>query len=202
MENRFNFDKEKHLYSLDKTHIPGVSEILQSVGYSNYSMVNKEICEAARKFGNAGHLMCKLWDLKILNVDILDSNLRPYLEGYKKFLSVYKPVFLADWTETPSYSPKWRFGFTPDRIAYIFKKLTIYDLKFTTTIQEATSVQLAGYKIGFEDVTKLKVRQRWGVQILPDNFKIEPYSDRRDERAFLNGLGTHNEKIRRKLWKT
>jgi hypothetical protein len=201
MENKFSFDSEKHLYSLDKVHMPGVSEILESVGFSNYSMVNKEICEAAQKFGNAGHTMCKLWDMKILNVAILDLNLVPYLRGYEKFLDTYKPEILSDWIERPSYSPKWRFGFTLDRVAYISKKLTIYDLKFTTTIQEATSIQLAGYKVGFEDVTKLKVIQRWGLQILPDDFKVEPYTDRRDEGAFLNALGTHNEKLRRNLWK-
>ena len=201
MENKFTFDKENHLYQLDKVHIPGGSEILQSVGFSNYSMVNKEICEAARKFGDAGHTMCKLWDMEILNVSILDLHLVPYLEGYRKFLATYKPEILPEWIEKSSYSSKWRFGFTPDRVARISGELTIYDLKFVTTIQEATSIQLAGYKIGFEDVTKLKVIQRWGLQILPDDFNVEPYTDRRDEGAFLNALGVHNEKIRRGIWK-
>ncbi len=201
MENKFTLDKEKHLYQESGKHLPGVSEILQSVGFSNYSFVNKEICEAARKFGDAGHTMCRLWDLKILNVDILDLNLVSYLEGYRKFLTTYKPEILTDWIEKPSYSLKWRFGFTLDRVAYINKKLTIYDLKFTTDIQPSVAIQLAGYKIGFEDITKLKVMQRWGLQILPDDFNVEPYTDRRDEGAFLNGLGVHNEKIRRKIWK-
>lgn len=200
MENKVVFDEATHIYRVDGVLTPGVSEILKSAGFSNYSMVNKKICEAAKRFGDAGHTMCKLWDMGILNVAILDLRLVPYLEGYRKFLVTYKPEILPDWIEKPSYSPKWRFGFTPDRVAKINGKLTIYDLKFVTTIQEATSIQLAGYKIGFEDVTKLKVMQRWGVQILPDDFNVEPYIDKRDEGAFLNALGVHNEKIRRGLW--
>lgn len=197
----FSFDSEKHLYYLDEIRIPGVSEIIESVGLNDYSKISPAILEAAIKFGNAGHLMCKLWDLEILNVSILDPNLAPYLEGYKKFLDKYKPHIISEWIEKPAYSTKWRFGFTLDRVAIINNKSTIYDLKFVTTIQEATSVQLGGYKIGFEDCTKLKIKQRWGVQILPNDFNIEPYTDKRDEGIFLNALGVHNEKIRRNLWK-
>jgi CRISPR/Cas system-associated exonuclease Cas4 (RecB family) len=194
MENNFRFDKETHTYYLNGVKIPGFSEVAKAEGLSDYSTVRLDVMEAARKFGNAVHSMTALWDRKILNVEILDPALVPYLEGYKQFLHRYNIEIIQAGIEVPICSWKWKYGITPDRTALTGDKVVIYEIKSTSSMSPVVALQTAAQKIAVEENSKYKVKIRWGLQLLPNDFRVFPYENKTDETAWLSILQAYKWK--------
>ncbi|TBR16981.1 hypothetical protein EPO66_03635 [bacterium] len=109
------FDKDSHSYKLNGVVIPSVTQILQKVGISDFSMVPADRLESARKFGSAVHLACELFDKGTLDECALDSNLWPYLDAWVSFKKEYALEFIS--IEKPITSVIYRVAGTPDRIA-------------------------------------------------------------------------------------
>lgn len=197
MNNRFRFDEDTHTYYLDGLKIPGYSEIAKATGLVDFSGVRKDILRAASNFGTAVHSMCELWDKGVLNVKKLDPNLKPYLEGYRKFLLKYEPDLYPEWIEQPTYSPKWRFGVTPDRLATIRRKLTTYEIKATASIHKSVAIQTAAQALAIEGRIGVKIKQRMCVRLVPDDFEVKIYNSVMDEAVFVSALNIFNFKNRR-----
>lgn len=185
-KNKLTFNSEAHEYFLDGVRIPGVSEILTGAGLVDLSQIRPDVLESARKFGKAVHTACELWDKNDLNIDILSAPLIPYLEAWKKFIADYDVVLGV--SEKIVYSAKWRFAGTLDRLGFANNKLTLIDIKSGSTIQPATALQTAGYKIAYEEMTKLKIKQRWIVQLNEDGYKITECKEQSDESVFIGTM--------------
>lgn len=186
---------------MEKNNLPRVTEVLRTEGISDFSHVPQDIMDRAQKFGNAVHKMTELWDKGILNIDILDKNLVPYLEAWKKFKTDYK-IYIApdDDIEKHFVSKKWGFCGTPDRIVYVGQKLTLIDIKSSTSMYASTELQTAAYQILVEENSTCKVNQRWGVQLKEDgSYKVEPYTEISDKTVFLSALNLYNWKKRKGL---
>jgi hypothetical protein len=190
-----------HIYRYNDVIVPGVSEILEAGGFTDFSHVNDKILEDAQHFGTAAHAVCELDDLEEFDEKGFFSNkentpLIPYLESWRKF----KKDFFVDiaYIEYKVYSKKWGFAGMLDRVIHPgeVKTLILVDLKSSTTILPATELQTAAYKMAFEEQTGLKISQRWNVQLCPDgNYKIHKYKNRTDERVFLGAvMGYHFKK--------
>lgn len=178
---------------------PHVTDILKGCGIVDFSRVPRSILEPAQKFGNAAHRACELWDLKTLNVAKLSVPLVPYLEGWKRFLKDYNIKIKPKEIEHRFISKKYGFTGTPDRYPVIKGKRTIVDIKSSTSMQEGTAIQEAGYLILLEE-NGIHVDQRWGVQLKPDGlYCIEQYTEKSDMQVFLSALNLFNWKKRKGL---
>jgi len=195
------FDAEKHLYFIDGVNVPSFSEIAEANGLFNYSAVSEEVMQASGQFGSAAHKACQLWDLEQLDEESLSEPLIPYLDGWKKFRSEFGVVIYPQWIETPMFSLKYRFGTTPDRIVSIGNKMTVLEIKTTTTIQKAIAVQTAAQKLAFEE-NYGSIKQRLAVQLVGDGkYKIHEYKKLSDEAVFKSAVNVYYFKREAGLWR-
>ena len=85
----FHFNKEHHIYTLDNTIIPSVTQVLPRIFFNKdpYYM----------ELGSLVHSCIELYNKNDLIEDALDPVLTPYLEAYKSFIKENgKPKGIVD----------------------------------------------------------------------------------------------------------
>ena len=189
-------DPITHLYTVDGVVRPGVNEILQAEGIVDFSSIPAERLTAAQNLGKAVHVACELWDKNDLDMKSVDLAIVPYLEAYIKFKRDLHVDVIVN--EVSIYSKTWGFCGTLDKIVYADNILTLLDIKTSTTMNHATTLQTAAYKILYEEtVGKKVIKQRWGLQLKPDaTYRIEPYLGKSDETIFTSLVVVHTFKTR------
>lgn len=195
---KFEYNDEYHIYKLDGQKIPGVTQVLNNVGITDYSRIPAEKRESSMRFGIAVHSACELWDKEDLDESSLHPLIVPYLSGWKKFFSESKAVIIEN--EKPSYSTKYRYGFKIDRILNIHKRLTVVDIKTSVDSQQGTDLQLAGYLLGYNEGKKRNEQalDRIAVHLTDkDEYKIIRYKNRNDVNEWLTCLSMYNIKKRK-----
>jgi hypothetical protein len=184
MSDTLTFDKENHLYRLNDIPMAGVSSILKRAGLIDLSGIPKEALERAGQFGSAVHVACELYDKGTLDMSTVDISLIPYLEAWIKFTKTMQVQILK--IEQPVYSKRYWYAGTLDRIATIQGKLSIIDIKSSATIYPSMKIQLAAYKVAYDEMNAEKIKERIIVQLLKTGeFKIEPCKDESDMNTFL-----------------
>lgn len=183
-QNKFSYDDKEHIYHLNGKIIPSCTQILREEGISNYDFCD----ESDLMFGKAGHKITELWDKCNLDIETVDEMLYPYLLGYQKFLKDFKVSVLPEWIEKPAYSLKFEYGVTPDRVAMVNGKLSVYEIKFSSSLSKSTAIQTAAQKIAVEEQSKLKIKQRIGLRLAPNSYDISFYNKPTDERVFLSAV--------------
>lgn len=189
---------DNHIYRLDGVPIPGVSEILQAAGISDFSAIPADRIEASCQFGVAVHKACELSDLGTLDIGVLDNNLRPYLQGWETFRQEYGVSCEA--IEQKLYHPLYRFAGTIDRIAHwrIDDSLLIIDIK-SGADNPAIAIQLRAYELLVKGNTQTKEKIKRVAVMLNDTgtYKIKEYNDKNDINIFLSALSIYNFKRRK-----
>lgn len=171
--SKIEFNEALHLYTVDGEPKDSVTQIISQEGMSSYGNVPKHYLEAAASFGTNVHLATELYDKGTLDMHKLDAKLAAYLRGWIKFKEAYKPEML--YIEEPFYSSSWDYCGTIDRVAKIGNDVTIIDIKTSASIVQSYELQMAGYKIGWMDSTKMTIHKLWIVQLKPETFKVYPY---------------------------
>ena len=191
------YNEERHEYRIDGIKIPSVTQILKANGLSDFSMVNPDILERAKQFGLAVHKGCELHDLKTLDRDSLCDPLVPYIAQWQRFITNFKVQILD--IEKRFWSTKYRFGGCLDRVAIINGKLTLVDIKTTTSINPTTAIQVAGYSLLYNEGRKFrdKIKSRWCVHLKEKTYELQEYKDVRDEQIFMACLTVANYKTGR-----
>jgi hypothetical protein len=135
---RFFFDAERHLYFLDGRLLPSVTDILKEAGLLVYPGTN----EYQKQRGSYVHKATELIDIGMLHWEGLDRALRPYCDGYVRFLGEtgFEPLM----TERSLYHPGLLYAGTIDRIGVLEGSRVIVDIK-TGVPHPATEIQLAAY---------------------------------------------------------
>ena len=182
------FNSETHTYRLDGIKIPSVTQILQGAGLSDFSKVNPELLKRAQSFGTAAHLACQLYDENRLDIKSLDIALEPRLESWILFkrdfgITEFKEI------EKQVYSIKYQYAGCLDRLTM---DDALIEIKTCTTIPKTTGLQLMGYQIAREEMSKIKIKRRLCVQLLDGTYKMEEYKDRTDFRVFTSCLSIVN----------
>lgn len=186
MTDKLTFNEEKHEYRHEGLRVSSVTQILKGAGLIDFSKVPPAILERACKFGTAVHSATELHDKGVLNEVKLDSALRPYLDAKIKFMKDTGAEILLN--EEPLYSKKFHFAGTPDRVLLIRDRVTGIDYKSGETFNQSTEIQLAGYKILYNEGKKVvdKMKDRKAVHLLGDGtYKIVPCEDKSDESVFM-----------------
>lgn len=191
------YDEATHTYRLDGIRLKSVTQILDEAGLYNLSMIPPDVLQRAADFGTAVHDMTYLHDRNDLDLDTLDPALAPYLEAWTSFVRV------AGWqgieSEQLVYSRRYMYAGRYDRRGLYNGKQTLLDIK-TGTKNKATvklaGYQLAGYELAHNEMNgKEKVKQRICVWLCGDGaFKVETYTNKSDQAAFLACLTVANLK--------
>ena len=183
------YREEGHQYFWNDNKVPGVNEILKEVGLIDFGMVSDQKLERACELGTNSHTATALEDINDLDFDTLSPGLLPYVQAWCDFKADYKISFGKEQIEQKLYSKTWGFAGTLDRLPILIGgKMTLVDLKTCTSMQDYFRLTTAAYTIlAEENFLKMKIRQRWGVQLRPDGlYKIHVYNDPRDKQYFLS----------------
>lgn len=78
MSTELHFDEATHTYTKDGVVIPSVTQVMESVGIIDYSMIPWETREVALKRGSDVHLLTQFED----EGDLLEASVEPHLRGY------------------------------------------------------------------------------------------------------------------------
>jgi len=187
------FDPKEHIYRFNGIIVPNVTTILKKLKFIDFGNVSDTTLERARILGGYVHEATALDDKDDLDFNSLSPGLKPYVEAWRKFKEDFKIRFKSEQIEKPLYSKIYRFSGTPDREAIeINGKMTLVDIKTSTTMQRYFELTTAAYKILQEENLGIKIVQRWGIQLLPDGtYKIHPYKNNSDETVFLSCLNIY-----------
>lgn len=187
MIDGLTFDAETHVYRFKGEVVPSVTGILKPL--QDFSSVPVSVLEAASNFGTAVHLACELWDKNVLDEDLLDPALAPYLAGWKQFSADHA----VEWEmiEEQVYHPGLRYAGTLDRYGMVSGDRTVLDIKSSAGLYPAVGPQLAAYKnaIPFCPVTAA----RMAVQLKADgSYVAKKYTDRTDWPLFASLVTVRN----------
>lgn len=186
------FDEGLHEYRLDGRRLPSVTQLLAPL--VDYSQVPKETLERAQQLGTAVHRMTELHDKEDLDEESLSNELRPYLEGWKKFRTEcqFEPVTV----EHRMSHPTFRYAGTSDRTGAIKGRLAVLDIKKMFVLGPHIGPQLAAYQ-KLHETEGLKVIDRYALGLRPDGtYRLQPFTDPLDWQCFLSHLTIHNWKAK------
>ncbi len=158
------FKEDTHQYFLEGIELVSVTKII-STYLNQYRGVPAELMKQAGAFGTAVHSMCEMWIAQTLDIDALDPQLEPYLNGFLKF-HAEKIGCDAVKVENKMFSKRLMLAGTAD----IITPGAIYDIKTRAYSKKTDPLQLAAYdKL---DGGSGNMKNHYVVEILPDNYKL------------------------------
>ncbi|HEY6022358.1 MAG TPA: hypothetical protein VIY48_21610 [Candidatus Paceibacterota bacterium] len=195
------FDKELHRYTdpSGNTRYPSVTEILSDCGLVNFSMVPKNIRDAAMKLGTQVHWMLELEDLGALNYRTVPRALRPYRTAYLtwKKRSGFQPLMIEkSFLSVHGYAGTFdRFGSLP-KTAQFPRSFALVDFKSGDgKVADWVGKQLAAYSREFRDMGTVR---RIGLQLHKDGtYAVREFPESSfnyDLAVFLQALKQWKEK--------
>lgn len=186
------FEPDGHIYKWAGVRVYSVTQILEDVGLSDYSMVPANILVDAQKRGTRVHLICELYDRGELDLSSCDLEDTQYLDQWVKFKKK-QGIETFDLIEAPFYSPQHKYAGTLDRL----HGKTIYDIK-TGPPAPAHPFQLAAYSFLLNERDEITQRfNRIAVHLTPTTCKPEPYKATKakfDLNIFLSAKNVHHSK--------
>lgn len=175
---QLQFDAETHTYTVDGRVYPSVTQIIKAAGIIDDTRFNEE----ATNRGTLIHYATAMYDLGKLDEAGVPDDVRPYLEGWERFLRETKCEIVS--VEKRVYHPTWEYAGTLDREVRLHHRDGLLDIK-SGTPQAWHTVQSAGYAIASGRYCK-----RYGVYLDANGgYKLESHDDDPgDQRLFMSAL--------------
>lgn len=187
----FAFDKVAHTYTLNGRRLPSVTQVLSPL--EDFSMVPRDVLEAAREFGQHVHEACDLFDRGELDWANLDPALVPYVEGWRNFILESGAVVIA--SEFQIHHAKLGYAGSPDKALAWAGRIVIPDLKATAVVPRTVGAQTAAYAKAYQFMHGGKEPTRYCIHLPGDGkYKTHPRRDPADWSLFVSALNVHNFK--------
>lgn len=171
------FSAETHEYRLDGRVLPSVTQALSVL--DQYEGVPPRVLEAAREFGRHVHLACDLDNRGVLDEATLDPALAPYLAGWRKYRADSGLVIVA--SELRLHDARLGYAGTCDVLGEVLGRPSVIDIK-SGLVPKTVGAQCAAY------AHALKVRRRYCVQLMPNDYRVHALNDPADFSLFLSCL--------------
>jgi hypothetical protein len=207
----FVFDEERHLYLKDGVVVPGVTSFLASVNMiPSCSWYKPEHAER----GKAVHDCIFLHIHNDLDEDSIHPIVKPYFDGFKKFMIESRFIPLVAICEKPMMSEKYWFGGRPDLVGLLNGRLAVIDAK-TGDAQLYAEFQTAAYEIIIREnmpdfvraslvdksvlVQSNQEAERFSLRLYPDGrYKLHHWTDYRNRMEVLSGLNVYRAITRKR----
>jgi hypothetical protein len=219
------FNEELHRFKVNGESVPGVTSItgiidksgplvywavglaadyLENIIKSGIMVSYSHIEEAANQHrikkddaANAGTLVHKWAERFITGQETGDNIEDPRIKnGVFAFLKWVKDTNIKfKESEFIVYSKKHKYAGILDLVAEIDGKLVLVDFKTSTGIYPEMFLQVAGYKLAYEEMTRRKIEKRIIVRFDKEtgDFETRELPDsKKDEKAFLAALTLKN----------
>ena len=179
------FNADTHTYTLGGRVLPSVTQALQVL--DQYEGVPQRVLEAAREFGQHVHAACDLDNRGVLDEDALDPALAPYLAGWRKYRRDSGIKILA--SELQLHDARLGYAGTCDVLGEVLGRPSVIDIK-SGLVPKTVGAQCAAY------AHALKVRRRYCVQLLPNDYRVHALTDASDFSLFISCLNITNWRLR------
>lgn len=196
------FCPETHTYRNNAgREIPSVTQVLDSVGFVDYSRVPREVLENKRKIGDAAHFAIHLFESDDLDLDSVQGEYAGYVLAYMNFKDEMQ--WEPEATETSGIGKihNMEFAYTWDGFGRfkssntLSKYRTVLELKCTADEEPSWKYQTAAYSITVPKVKDEHIA-RVVAHLRPDGtFKPLLYDNPRDVDTFAYSLAIVNAKI-------
>jgi len=171
------FRADTHTYTLGGRVLPSVTQALSVL--DQYEGVPPSVLEAAREFGQHVHAACDLDNRGVLDEDALDPALAPYLAGWRKYRRDSGIKILA--SELRLHDARLGYAGTCDVLGELRGQRCVIDIK-SGLVPKTVGPQCAAY------ANALKVRRRYCVQLMPNDYRVHALNDPADFSLFLSCL--------------
>jgi hypothetical protein len=178
------FIESTHEYFVDDVKKRSVTTILKEENMFNFLKFQGEQYHLER--GKNVHAIARYYLEKRLDESTIDEAYLGYFEAIKSFMKDFNPKIIA--VEKIVYSPTWDFIGTLDFVCQINEKIILCDWKTSQSMMRWMGLQLAGYKIAWDENEKksLRIKERWGVQLSYEGkYKIHVYNCASDQDIFI-----------------
>lgn len=200
-----HFDEATHTYWHNGKQLPGVTSILAPL--KDYSMVNKDVLEAAAERGSYVHLCTELYDRDELDLESPDLLHRGYVEAWVKFrretgftpTAIEQVVFHPTHLYAGKLDREGYFSFGPDQ-----DDLFTLDVKTVSgKLTDEVGIQLVAYqearRIELQKLNAPIPTRRIAIQLREDGtYRRYDYNDKTDFAVFLSLLTVQRWKEARK----
>ena len=126
---KFEFDEENHIYKLNGSIIPSVSEIIEPIHKRIYEDISFNTLKSAADRGIRVHRAIEF--INKYDFYSIDNDCKGYIEAYKKFRNEHPDWRLLN-SEFRTYHKNLLYGMTIDEIYQTPKGLLINDIKTTS----------------------------------------------------------------------
>lgn len=190
------FNEDIHAYEYDGVRVPSVTQLLD--GLHSFAGVPWDVLEAAKERGTNVHLATQYFDEGDLDEATVSAQVRPYLEGWKRFVLDCEPNWRA--IEQPLYHPGLRYAGTPDRFGEITLKGQRIDcqvdIKTALDAHPVWSVQTMAYN----HAAGCPNARRFTCQLRPDGtYRLLEWADVEAWPVFMSLLTLRTWKARNGL---
>lgn len=192
-KSKIEFEESTHIYKVNGSVIPSVTQILKEAGLIDLSFVDKDVLAYTSDLGRKVHETTELYDKGILDLESLHPLLKGYLDAWIKFRkeSGFEPLII----EVMYHHPIFHYAGRIDRIGMMGKDLIQLDLK-SGTAQAAYALQSAAYtELYNANNSKPNIKKRFAIYLSPNGkYNLKPYTDKNDLRVFYAALTLTNYK--------
>ncbi len=193
MSAELSFQPDTHTYRFGDRVVPSVTQVLEPL--QQLQGVSRETLKLAQEFGTHAHLACHLWNLGQLDLEALDPNLKPYLDGWIQFLG--QTGFRVTYSEHRVYHARLAYAGTADVVGVWNRETYVVDIK-SGQVPGTVGAQLAAYQsaLTYDGIT---APCRLCVQLTGDgSFKLHPQRDPSDFALFTSCLNVYRYLNKRK----
>jgi hypothetical protein len=179
------FDEATHTYRLLGGVVPSVTQILRPL--ANFAGIPEEVLNAKRDLGRRVHLACQFDDEQDLDEYSVEADVRPYLDGWRRFLSESGAEVLHN--EQRVADPLLMYAGTLDNVLLLNGAKWLVDKKTSFSLPRATGPQTAAYQRALGDRT---VTHRGALRLRPDgSYRLDALTDPNDMAVFMACLTLH-----------
>lgn len=157
------FNEDRHEYSLRGLRLPSVTQVISSLGISDYSSCLPSVLENAMRYGKYLHKATDLSDRKILDITSIDPGIMQDLSAWEKFKKDEEIEILA--SELKVHSAKYYYCGTIDKVVLWKGIVAIFDLKTTVELSASNHMQLDGYFTAFNEEYKPRATKKYIIHL-------------------------------------
>lgn len=177
MAEALQFDAPTHTYRLGGRVLPSVTQVLSVL--DQYEGVPAHVLEAAREFGTHVHMACDMDNRGVLDEAALDPALAPYLAGWRQYRRDSGIKILA--SELRLHDARLGYAGTCDIFGEVLGRRAVIDIK-SGLVPKTVGPQCAAYAYA------LKVKRRYCVQLMPNDYRVYGLTDPADFSIFVSCL--------------
>lgn len=181
-----------HRYRVLDREVPGLTTVLEVMGFSDFGRIPKEVLDRKARLGTAVHKATEMYDLKTLDYDSLHPAIKPYVDAYIDFVSkldirtrfnekgwdrIEEPCHVNYGVLGSGNQSPLEFGCTIDRKGILPGEdhLGVLELKCTAKAEKSHELQTAAQA---DTIEPYKFHPRFCLYLKPDGkFKLEKHKN-------------------------